>query len=66
MTELERIERSVEKLSEDDLALFRLWFVGFDWQVWDAKIERDLEAGNLDRLIAEARADYEAGKAAEL
>ena len=66
MTELERIEKDVKDLSEEDLAKFRSWFLDFDWQIWDAKIERDLDAGNLDRLIAEARADYEAGKAREI
>ena len=66
MTELEQIEKSVKDLSEEDLAKFRSWFLDFDWQVWDVKIERDLDAGKLDRLIAEARADYEAGKAREL
>ena len=66
MTELEQIEKSVKDLSEEDLTKFRSWFLDFDWQVWDVKIERDLDAGKLDRLIAEARADYEAGKAREL
>ena len=65
MTELEQIEKSVKDLSEEDLTKFRSWFLDFDWQVWDVKIERDLDAGKLDRLIAEARADYEAGKARE-
>ena len=66
MTELEQIEKSVKDLSEEDLTKFRSWLLDFDWHVWDVKIERDLDAGKLDRLIAEARADYEAGKAREL
>jgi hypothetical protein len=35
-------------------------------RVWDEQIEADAKAGKLDRLLAEALADYKAGKAREL
>ncbi len=44
----------------------RAWFVEFDARVWDAQIEADAKAGKLDGLVAEALADYKAGKAREL
>jgi hypothetical protein len=34
-----------------------------DWKAWDAKIDRDVRSGKLENLVAEARADYAAGRA---
>lgn len=66
MTDLEQLERKIKSLSPEDLAKFRKWFMEFDWQFWDSKIEEDLESGRLDRLISEAREDFAAGKAREI
>ena len=66
MSEVEQVEKQVKKLSAEDLAKFRAWFFEFDARVWDAQIESDLKAGRLQGLIAEALADYKAGKAREL
>lgn len=66
MTDLEQLERKIKSLSPEDLAKFRKWFMEFDWQLWDSKIEEDLESGRLDRLISEAREDFAAGKAREI
>ncbi|GDY21120.1 hypothetical protein LBMAG56_24660 [Verrucomicrobiota bacterium] len=32
------------------------------WEDWDRQIESDLEAGRLDGLLVEARADIAAGR----
>jgi hypothetical protein len=66
MNELEQLEDRISKLPPNDLAQFRTWFLEFDAKVWDKQIEEDLKAGRLDRMIAEARADFKAGKAREL
>ena len=66
MSEVEQLERQVENLTPQQLAAFRAWFVEFDHRVWDDQIEADAKAGKLDGLIAEALADYKAGKAREL
>jgi hypothetical protein len=66
MSQIEQLEKEVAGLSPEDLAKFRRWFLDFDARVWDQKIEADSQSGRLDSLIAEARADYEAGKAREL
>ena len=65
MTKIEDIEKAVEQLSSEELAKFGAWFEEFDARVFDAKIERDAKAGKLDRLIAEARADHDAGRREE-
>ena len=62
MTKIEDIEKALEQLSPDDLAKFREWFEEFEARVFDARIERDAKAGKLDKLIAEARANHEAGR----
>jgi hypothetical protein len=48
------------------LAKIRAWFIEFDHLLWDKEIGADVKAGKLDRLINEARADYEAAKARKL
>jgi hypothetical protein len=66
MSEVEQVERQIEKLSAADLATFRAWFLEFDARVWDAQIESDLKAGKLQDLVAEALAEYKAGKTRDL
>ena len=66
MSDVEQVERQIEKLSAVELAKFRAWFLEFDARVWDAQIESDLKAGELQGLIAEALAEYKAGRVREL
>ena len=65
MSELEEIEQRVRKLPPEELARFRAWFIEFDHLLWDRQIEADSKSGKLEKLTAEARADYQAGKARE-
>ena len=62
MSELEEIEQRIRRLSSQELAQFRAWFAEFDHALWDRQIEQDSKAGKLDKLAAEALADYKAGK----
>jgi hypothetical protein len=66
MSDLEKLEERVQKLSVEELRKFRAWFAEFDAHVWDAQIEADAMAGKLDGLVAEALAEYRAGKTREL
>lgn len=66
MTRVEQIEREVEELSAEELAAFRLWFVERDWQAWDRELERDVSEGRLDKVAAEALAEFERGETTEL
>jgi hypothetical protein len=65
MTKIEDIEKAVEQLSPEELARFRAWFEEFDARLFDERIERDAKAGKLDKLMAEARANHEAGRREE-
>jgi hypothetical protein len=66
MSELEKLEEHIEKLSPEALKKFRAWFAEFDAHAWDAQIEADSKAGKLDALVAEALAEHKAGKTREL
>jgi hypothetical protein len=66
MSELEEIERRIRKLAPEELAKFRAWFIEFDHVLWDRQVEADSKSGKLDKLAAEALADYKAGKAKEV
>jgi len=66
MGKIEHIEQQIESLSAEELAVFRRWYAAFDADAWDRQIAEDAAAGKLDSVIAEARADYNAGKAREL
>jgi hypothetical protein len=66
MSELEQLEQQVLQLPPEDLAKFRTWFIELDHQLWDKQIEDDVAAGKLDRLIAEVRAEFKAGKTREI
>jgi len=66
MNTIEDLENAVAKLSPEDLARFRAWFEEFEAAKFDRKIERDAQAGRLDRLAEQALADYRQGRAREL
>jgi hypothetical protein len=63
---VQELEKAIARLSPEELAELRAWFFERDHQEWDRQIERDSEAGKLDKLIAQARRDYAAGNGREL
>ena len=63
MSEIEELAQRIRNLPAEELAKFRAWFIEFDHLIWDKQIEADLKAGKLHGLVAEALADYKAGKA---
>ncbi len=66
MSELEKIEQRIQGLSPDELKRFRAWFAEFDARVWDEQIAADEKAGKLDKLLSEARSEYQSGKRREI
>ena len=62
MSQVEMLEQTVKKLSPDELAAFRSWFIEFDAAVWDRQIEMDSETGKLDNLVQRAVNEHKAGK----
>jgi len=66
MSEIEEIEKRIRKLSPEELAEFRAWFIEFDHLVWDEQIEADSRSGKLDGIVTEALAEFKAGNAREI
>jgi hypothetical protein len=63
---IEDIEKAVAGLPPDQYAEFRTWFEAFEVDRFDRKIERDAQAGKLDRLADQAIDDLRKGRAREL
>jgi len=66
MTKLQALEHEVRKLSSQDLAAFRRWFVEFDAAQWDQQIESDVRLGRLNALAEEALEAHRKGESREL
>jgi hypothetical protein len=66
MSKIEAIEKQIQELSEDDLAVFRKWFAEFDAKLWDRQLERDVQGGKLDALAEEALQEHKLGKTTKL
>ncbi len=66
MSSVHEIEAAVSNLTPEDFARFQAWFEEFTADAWDRQIEADARAGKLDHLIAEADADFEAGRCTPL
>ncbi len=66
MTTLEALEEQIKKLSPEELAQLRNWFLERDAEEWDRQIERDAASGKLDKLFEKSVADHRAGKSREI
>ena len=62
MSDIEVIEREIERLDDKAFARLRDWFIEYDHARWDCQIEADSKAGKLDSLVEEALAEHRAGK----
>lgn len=66
MRKIEEIEAQIQRLSREEFAELREWFLEQDWKSWDAQIEADAAAGKLDSMVAEGKAEYAAGRPRKL
>ena len=62
MRKIEHIEQQICELSAREFSELRDWVLEQDWKGWDGQIEADARSGKLDKLVAEAQADYTAGR----
>ena len=49
---IEEIEEAITRLPTKDVAELMAWLEEYHAQLWDQRIEEDLEAGRLDALLA--------------
>ena len=66
MSRVEQIEAEIQRMSSEELAMFRAWFAEFDWESWDRQLAEDVKAGKLDALAALAVRDHESGRSTKL
>ncbi|HEV7225628.1 MAG TPA: hypothetical protein VGN42_23180 [Pirellulales bacterium] len=59
---LQELEAAVSQLPADELTVFARWFEEYMADIWDRRIESDIEAGRLDDAGRRADADFEAGR----
>jgi len=60
------LEKEVSKLSPEELSAFTQWLDAYTASAWETQLEEDVAAGKLDKLAAQADADFEAGRCVEL
>jgi hypothetical protein len=63
---LKELEEKISHLPPDELARFREWFLNFDAEQFDKRIETDANDGRLDSLADVALRDHAAGKSTPL
>ncbi len=56
---LQLVEEEIGKLSPEELAKLRDWFLERDAQQWDQEIEKDAVSGKLDKLFTKSLADHD-------
>ena len=66
MSTVDQIESAILSLPPDDFLRLTEWVNELHQRRWDEQLERDIAAGKLDALAAEAMADYEAGRTREI
>ena len=66
MRKVEHIEEQIRELTSAEFAELRNWVLERDWATWDAQIEADAASGKLDKLVSQAKGDFDRGKARKL
>jgi hypothetical protein len=66
MDTLEKIEKAVMTLPEEDFRKLYDWIIELDHQKWDRQIAEDSEQGLLDDLANQALEEYRQGKTSRL
>ncbi len=63
---IQEIESAIAQLKPDEVATLSAWLADFEAESWDRQIEADSNGGKLDRLLAQANSEFEAGHAKPL
>jgi hypothetical protein len=66
MSTLLEIEQAIEKLPSQEMRELHRWIADRDTSQWDGQITQDAASGKFDALRDRIRADYEAGRCADL
>ncbi|MBF0257387.1 MAG: hypothetical protein HQK62_00885 [Desulfamplus sp.] len=66
MTQVELLEQYIAELDDDSFSKLREWFIEFDQNRWDKKLEADSNNGKLDFLINAALVEHNSGRTSDL
>lgn len=66
MTNVQRVEDQVRRLTPAELARFRAWFASYDADAWDEELAADAAAGLLDAAADAALGEHKAGRSQPL
>ena len=66
MSTIEQIESAILGLPATDFRRLTEWLMDLDQRRWDEELEKDVAAGRLEALAAEAIADHQAGRTREI
>ncbi|MEO0557340.1 MAG: hypothetical protein AAF170_04060 [Bacteroidota bacterium] len=59
---VQEIETAITQLAPEDVEKLAVWLADYRNREWDQQIGRDLDEGRLDSFLADAEAEYQAGK----
>jgi len=62
MSTVQEIESAIQKLKPQEIEAVADWLQEYREELWDRQIEADARAGKLDKLMEEAKQDYQAGR----
>ena len=63
---IQEIELAITQLPKSELNQLVTWLADYHHQAWDQQIEKELDSGRLDSVLAEAEKEYQAGLARPL
>jgi len=66
MTQVEQLQKEIDRLSDEEFMQLRRWFAEKDWERWDRQIEADAESGKLAFLLKEGATAKEKNTLQEL
>jgi len=66
MTKVQLIEEEIKKLSPEELAQLRDWFLELDAERWDKELEDDGASGRLEKIFVKSLSDHRAGKSRDI
>lgn len=62
MSTVKEIESAISQLKPEEIRAVGAWLDELREELWDRQIEADAKAGRLDKLMEEAKRDFEAGR----
>jgi len=63
---VQELENAISQLSDEEFARLSRWIDEYRAELWDRRIEADIQAGRMDEAGRRADADFDAGRCTPL